>query len=288
MKKLFYLLLCTITFSLISCAEGKLLTSDVAYQSIRTKHAQPTNDKFREDAKIIVGYSITPHGRLVVSVKNNTSEIMIIDQAKSFFVDSDGSSTSYYDPTVRTTSTTNLSSSTSGGSVNLGAIGGAFGVGGSLGTALSGINLGSSGTKGQSVTNTTYTTDLLQISISPKGEAQMSKSFEINGIGKSYLKYKSNIKLPNINNNESYCKFSVCISYSIDGGKTFDKLVTEFYANSLVVVPVRKKGFVNNALNEVFATKTDALNEKWWMLYFVNNIPNARDTMVEGVLLDYK
>lgn len=272
----------------MSCSNGKLLTSDVAYQSIRTKHAQPSNGKVPDNAKIIVGYSISSDGALVVTVKNNTSEIMTIDQTKSFFVNSDGSSTSYYDPTIRTTSTTDLSSKTSGGSVNLGAIGGALGIGGGLGTVLNGINLGGSGTTGQSVTNTTYEADVPQISISPKGTAHMSKDFHIDGVGKSSLKYKTNIKLPNINSNDSYCRFSVCISYSIDGGKTFDKLVTEFYANSLVVIPVRKKGYVNNALNEVFATKTDALNEKWWMLYFKNNIPYAKDTMVEGALLDYK
>lgn len=54
---------------------------------------------------------------------------MTIDQTKSFFVDSNGKSYSYYDPTVRTSTVTDITSSASGVSVNLGSIAQGLGIG---------------------------------------------------------------------------------------------------------------------------------------------------------------
>lgn len=273
---------------MVSCSSTKLTTNSVAYQSITTKHAQPTQTSpIPEDAKIAVGYMISSDGNLTAVVYNRTSEIMIIDQTMSFFVNSNGTSTSYYDPTVRTTSTTDLSSTNKGASVNLGSIAGALGIGGVVGQLANGINVGGSGTSGQALTNTTYVADQPRISLSPKSNGAMSKIFNIAGIGKAALKQSIGI-FSRLNENESYCRFSVCISYSLDGGNTFDKIVTEFYADSKVIVHVANHGKVNEALRQIYTSKPDALSEPWWMLYFANNMDLGNDCMVQGVLFDYQ
>ena len=271
---------------MISCGSNKLVTYNVSYLSVRTKHAQPTQSSpIPKDKKVVVVYSISDAGNLTAVVYNRTSEIMIIDQTKSFFVNSDGKSTSYYDPTVRTTSKTDLSSSTKGASVNLGAIAGAFGIGGVVGQIADGVNVGGSGTSGTSTTNTTYIADLPQVSLAPNSNGAMSKVFSIKGIGPN--KSTTPISLVNLTDEPSYCRFSVCISYSLDGGNSFEKIVTDFYANSKIIVPVTQNGKLNEALQKVYATKTDAIHEYWWTLYFNNNMPGT-SARTQGLLYDYQ
>lgn len=275
--------------TMASCSSaGQLTVSSVAYQSVKTRHMQPTTERpIPDKAKIAVAYSISGDGKLTAIVYNRTSEIMVIDQTKSFFVNSDGTSTSYYDPTVRTTSTTTTSSSTTGASLNLGALAGAFGIGGALGTLASGINVGGSGTEGVSTTNTTYVADLPQVSLAPRSNGAMSKVFHVTGLGASSMGDMEALHT-HLNEAQSYCRFSVCITYSVDNGKTFEKLVTDFYANSMVIVPIQRKGKVNDALRQVYAAKSDLLYEPWWLLHFNSNIPSGVRNMTQGVLFDYQ
>lgn len=283
--KIIYLIICVV---FASCGSSKFSTNSVGYQSVRTTHAQPSQTSpIPDDAKIAVAYSIGGDGALTAIVYNRTSEIMTIDQTKSFFVNSDGTSVSYYDPTVRTTSVTDMSSVTKGGSVNLGSITGALGIGGTIGQLANGINLGGSGTSGTAETSTTYVADLPQVSLAPHSNGAMSKTFHVTGLGASSLG-GSAINLPSLTKEQSYCRFSVCISYSTDGGQTFDKLVTDFYANSKVVVPVVKHGQVNNALRQIYEQKLDAINEYWWLLNFDNTESMGYDKRVQGILYDYK
>ena len=283
--KIIYLIICVV---FASCGSTKLSTSSVGYQSVRTTHAQPSQTSpIPDDAKIAVAYSIGGDGALTAVVYNRTSEIMTIDQTKSFFVNSDGKSVSYYDPTIRTTSVTDMSSVTKGGSVNLGSIAGALGIGGTIGQLANGINLGGSGTSGTAETSTTYVADLPQVSLAPHSNGAMSKTFHVTGLGASSLG-GSAVNLPSLTKEQSYCRFSVCISYSTDGGQTFDKLVTDFYANSKVVVPVVKHGQVNNALRQIYEQKLDAINEYWWLLNFNYNKSMGYDKRVQGILYDYK
>lgn len=264
-----------------------LKTSGIAYQSVTTEHAQPDKQSpIPDEAQIAVAYTISSKGELTAVVFNRTSNIMLIDQTMSFFVNSDGTSTSYYDPTVRTTSVTNLSASTKGISVNAGAITSALGIGGTVGRLASGINLGGSGTSGQSATSTTYIADMPQVSLAPKSNGAMSKVFNIKGIGFKELA-KDGIQAVSLNKEDSYCRFSVCISYSIDNGKTFEKIVTDFYADSRIVIPVKKNGMLNDALREIYISKPDALSEPWWMLSPINS-RNESNSCVMGVLYDYK
>ena len=279
---------------LTSCYSQKLAVSKVAYQSVHTAHAQPTKENpIPDEAKIVVIYSISEDGGLTAIVNNRTSQIMIIDQTMSFFVNSTGTSTSYYDPTVRTTSQTDTSSKTDGALVNLGSIANAFGIGGVAGSLLGGINVGGAGTRGKEVTNTTYIADQPKVSLAPKSSGAMSKVFKIKGLTKNMaFGGENNIAQLGLTVDDTYCKFSVCISYSLDGGETYEKIVTDFYANSRIIMPVTGKGKVNDALRRIYSSKPDALREYWWMLHFSNNITNFKynvyDTRVQGVLYDYQ
>ena len=87
---------------------------------------------------------------------------------------------------------------------------------------------------------------------------------------------------------QSYCRCSVCISYSTDGGQTFDKLVTEFYANSKIIIPVEKHGMVNDALRQIYQLKPDAINEHLWLLNFNSSLNNGYNSEVKGLLYDFK
>lgn len=268
---------------LLSCASSKLTTTAVAYLSVR---AVEYKENVPDDAKIVVGYSITGDGALVAVVRNLTNEIMIIDQTKSFFVNSDGSSTSYYDPTIRTTSNTNYTSTTDGVSVNLGAVGGALGIGGVLGGILNGINVSESNTTGSATTNTVQFADQPQISLAPKSHGMMSKNFQIHGVGRSSLSYMGET-FASYTADNSNLKFSVCISYSLDDGQSFQKLITPLYVNSTIVSPVKSHGKVNDALRVILSRKTDAIHEPWWMLYSVNNM-DYNDSIWDGAIIDYQ
>lgn len=271
-----------------SCGSGKLMTSSIGYQSVRTLHAQPSSESpIPSNAEIAVAYSISETGALTAIVYNRTSDIMIIDQTMSFFVNSDGLSTSYYDPTVRTTSVTDMSSVTKGATVNLGSIAGALGIGGTLGQIANGIDLSGSGTNGSATTNTTYIADQPRVALAPHSNGAMSKVFRVNGIGEGSLSM-ANVTLPNLTNTESYCRFSVCISYSLNNGASFKKLVTDFYANSKVAVPIHSGRNVNEALRQLYASKPDALNEHWWMLHFQSNVSTGFNNRVQGLLYDYQ
>lgn len=283
MKKISYLLLLAAIFT--SCTSSRLETQNVSYQSVRiAKHVQeiPTN------ASIIVAYGITPKGELTVAIRNNTSNIMIIDQEKSFLVNSDGISHSYYDPSIKSIATTEFSSSTNGSSVNLGAVAGAFGVNGALYNALSGINIGGSTTTGTGTTSTVIARDLPKISIAPKGTILLSKAYPIEGIGIDGLNNVKQTSLADISMADSPYQFKVCISYSTDDESSYNLMTTNFYVNSLIFSPILNHGQINNALRQIYQTKTDALNEEWYILYFDSNKFDDSYYWNNGIFKDYQ
>lgn len=294
MRKI-YLLLATVSLVLFaSCGSTKLAVTDVSYQSVCNARKNLA-EKIPDDATIAIFPIINEKGELSVVVKNLTDEVMVIDRTKSFVVNSDGVSSMYYDPTVKTTSSTNISSATSGAEVNLGAIGNAIGIGGALGAALNGVNVGGSSTSGSSVTNTTYTIDQPSASLAPYGQADMGRKFQIMGLGEHFLSKLSSqanytdVFKPMILNQDTYCNFSVCISYSLDGGKTFDKIVSNYYTNSVMLSYVRDDGDVNTALRKIYKNKSDALTAPWYLLHFnVNDGIKSFNDVVGNMLYDYK
>ena len=270
---------------LSSCKPTKLMVDSLLYRSIRTEFAQPTQENpIPEEAKIVVGMNITMDGVVVVTIFNMTDDIMVVDNTRSYFI-SGGRSLSYYDPTVRTSTTTDLSQQTKGMSVNLGSIAGALGVGGGLGRALNGVNVGGSGTSGTAVSNTTYIADQQQLSIGPRGSAQMAHNYSI---------AKFNDLAP-VNQNYTYktspVRFSVCISYSLDNGATYQKLVTTAFLNSMYNIPVTNNQ-ISTAYNQLLNQKPDAYAEDWWFFKVNNNLGSFRNYDKIGdiskVLFDYQ
>ena len=199
---------------------------------------------------------------------------MTVDRTKSFFQDQNSLAQMYYDPTVQTNTKSTTVGNTSGSSVNLGAVANAVGIGGVLGTALSGVNVGGSNSTSTTNTNTTYTIDQPKISIPPHGKISMGRVFRINGIGRHLLQEAVKESYTDINNyftaQNSYASANICISYSIDEEKTFQFIQTHLYAATLLVGKVRNEGKVNEALRVIYQNKTDALIQPWYLLHFVS------------------
>lgn len=287
-----------IVFTLGSCSSGKLAISSVGYQSVRTTFAQP--QKIPENAKIAVEYFINPQGEVLAIVYNLTDEIVTIDQTNSFLINTNGQSLTYYDPTVRTTTSGNFNAETSSTSFNLGSISNIFGIGGPLGNLLNATSIGNANTSGSFRSNTVSVTDQPQVRIGPKGNMVMSKQFKITGIGKDHLKSNTNT-FTDCTSDNSPIRFSICISYSFEG-EPLKKLVTNFYVNS-VLVESCNKGKVDDSFRKIYNAKSDALVEPSFMFVINTNLPTkpienfygdlinlngVYDTYVHGSLVDYQ
>lgn len=288
------------TFLLLqaSCGttSGTLNVPRVDYQAIRTDFAQPQS--IPTSAKIAVEYFINNLGVIQPVVYNRTSEILTIDQTKSFIIMPDGASISYFDPTERISTTSTYDSSTSGASFNLGGIAGALGIGGAVGSLMNATTVGSSGTTGLMRQNTVRIVDQPQVHIGPNGSIAMSKSFTIPGIG---TKMDASQQFIDTSSSLSPIKFSICISYSIDEGATYDRLVTHFYVSSQISQKVENRK-VSSAFYNIYAKKSDALAENLYMFLIPNNIKassfnalgeflshtNNYDYYLRGSLVDYQ
>jgi hypothetical protein len=271
---------------LCGCSGEKLVVGKVAYQSIRTEFDQ--DFKIPQDANIAVGYVIGIDGKINVVVRNLTSEIMTIDQTKSFFVDTDGSSTSYYDPTVTTKSSTSFTSGTEGAAFNLGGLAQALGVGGVLGTLAQATTVSGSETAGSSNTTTTYLRDMPEVSIGPRGSGAMSKIYKVTGIGG--FSNSSTVTTSLWTKSTSPLQFSVCISYRIGNDGAWEKLITNFYVNTQMVVDV-KNGAVNDAFRLIYTNKPDALSEHAFFFQITNNLVSSSgiyDNYRKCSLVDYQ
>ena len=103
----------------------------------------------------VMGYDTRKY-RIVIILKNKTNRTIFVDQGNSFVMHNDVAQ-AYYVPSATST----VNSSTTGGSVGLGAIAGAFGVGGTLGKLASGVTVGGAGTS--ATTTTTYSQRIVSI-----------------------------------------------------------------------------------------------------------------------------
>lgn len=276
-RKLLQLLLSFCLTGLLAACATRSLPLFVNYISLRPKYEQPTKENpIPEEAEIVVEYNIDPDGYFTPIVHNRTSNVMILDQTQSFFSNTNGKSVSYFDSTVKTTSTTDISSKSKGVSVNLGSVADALGVGGVVGTLANGVNVGSSGTTGDAKTTTTYTTDEPRVSVPPMGKAKMSKRYRIATFEEAShdmrkILYGEMEQNTSVFGSEFVSQFSICISYSIDGGETFDNLITDFYIDAYMNVPVKVKKSVtllDETLHEMVQSKPNMYNAYSWILMF--------------------
>lgn len=254
-KKLTHCIFCLMIVMLSSCKTQYLDVTGIAYQSLRPTKEVNNNSEIPKDAKIIVKYIIGIHGGLNVIVQNNTDKILTIDRTKSFFRDASGNSVPYYDSVVRTTTQSTTSGNTSGGSVHP-----------------------------DSFVNQP------QISIAPHGSASMGRSFDVSSVGTDFLEAANTTSTSDVNNTftpqQTYATCNICISYSVDDGNKYETIITDIYANTLLVYKVWNKGMVNEALRNLYQNKKDALAENWYILYFASNKPAYKAKTTE--IINYK
>lgn len=270
-----------------SCLTGnKLVVDRVTYQSIRCSSTDLQKD-VPSYANIKVEFLIKPNGQLSVFVTNLTDRIMTVDQTKSFFVNTNGRSVSYYDPTIRTTSTTETETKGSGIGVNLGAIGGALGIGGKVGQILNGMTVSGSKSKGESITNSTIQIEQPQVSIAPRGQIELAHSYTIDGVGKDAMKQ---LQLGTMMPQGHILDFSVTVSYQLEGESRWNSIISKMYVNSVFACPVSHKGKVNDALRMVLTNKHNALIEPWYFFHFNDNLEEKETVNVwlTNRLFDYQ
>lgn len=260
--------------TLSSCTSWRILPRGVVYQSCVSEQAMPNKVK-PDSAKIKVSYSINFAGKLTVTITNLTTNIMMIDKTMSFFRGSDGQSISYYDPTVTTHTNVKSSTASTGVGVNLGTVANAVGIGGVVGRALNAVTVGGSNASTNTNSTTVYDVDQPIVNIGPRGQVELSKAFDTDlGTLKDLL---PQVNQPVLNrtftSNDSYLTFGAYITYSTDGGTSWDRIDCDFYANTLIVCkviqePGSDKLDMNSALLKLYEIKPDALTEPWSFIYF--------------------
>ena len=256
---------------LTSCYAYHPEVRGISYQSIQSDN-RITRQQIPSSAEIIVAVGVDKDGNVDVVVQNNTDEIMTIDRTKSFFCDHDGNSTPYYDPTVNVLAESNTSGHTTGASVNLGSVARAVGVGGVAGALLSGVNVGSANQNASTTTNTTYFVDQPTASIAPHSKTSMGGSFKEESFGIDMLYELAQDGNTAINkaytSDDSFSSCKIIISYSVDEGKSYKKIETKLYGNSIIVSLVGQTGRVNDALRMIYMQKPDLFDEDWYQLCF--------------------
>lgn len=254
--------------ALLQTSCSRLMVSDVSYVSLRNEHPN------QSAAKIIsVKHNIDEEGKLVVDVFNESNEIMTIDRTKSFVVIG-GVSTPFYDPTIKTTTHQTSLSNTRGATVNAGMVANALGASSAVTRILSGVNVVDASTAGASMTKTEYSIDQPIVSIAPGGAIDMGRTFEVK-IGGDFLRElstantaKQDLIQPSISPQKSPIRFSVVITYSLDDGRTWDKIVSEYYMNSIFQSYVRTRGQVNTALRNILKSSDTLFSDNWYLLFF--------------------
>ena len=137
----------------------------------------------------------------VLSVKNKTNQTIYLDLGNTFFVRGDEAE-AYFVPTASSST-----SGTSGGvGVNLGAVAGAMGVGGSVGKLASGVNV----SKGASQYNTTITYSQRVISIPPMSTKSLP------GMAIKHANPKAAGDMSNLVPNQLNVGTPVCVGAAVD------------------------------------------------------------------------
>lgn len=178
-------------------------------------------------------------GRSDLVLKNKTNRIIYVDLANSFAID-EFETRCYYDPSKVVSVN---SGSSSGGSLNLGAVARALGIGGLVGTLASGVTLGGGKSGG---TTTTFSSQRF-LTIPPSGSGYISKwetyNDKIVKNGEDFNSMFKKILRGGINRNAAHvyseanspCKRDYHITYSTDPEfRTYSVLKFTIYFNQVV------------------------------------------------------
>ncbi len=268
------LLLFIVCMNFISCTSSRFV-NHVSYQSVRMidekKHALSSLRDIPPTATIAIRTLISEEGKVNVYVYNLSDSTMTIDRAQSFVVTKGGQDV-FYNPEI--TSRTTSQTSSKGLSVNVGAVTGAFGLTGPLQGLLNGVNVG--GSKGVGSATTTYNIDQQIVHLAPhshmsmKGDISIKSLVSMNALASD----SNNTQIATISPNDSKYIFGVCIAYSVDRQKSYKNFESAYYINSWITIPVRqdrKSYYPNEALRQLYGMKPDALQEKFYLMYFGRN-----------------
>ena len=118
------------------------------------------------------------HLKYAIELTNKTDKVLNIDLVNSFRIGVDGKSESYYSQKSTTVSNTN----SSGAGLNLGAVTGALGIGGAIGTLAGGATIGGGSQGGVS---TTYTNNRF-LTIAPHSKQLLSEYKEVKVKGQKW------------------------------------------------------------------------------------------------------
>lgn len=130
--------------------------SDVAYDKLLAEKLVFVDYSSGKNAKLQYAVDMYQNYALGVKVQNKTNHTIYIDLGNTFLTRS-GEAQAYYVPSSTVTS----NGSTAGGSVNLGSVAGAVGIGGALGTLAGGVNVG--GANSTTVSKVEYAQRVLAI-----------------------------------------------------------------------------------------------------------------------------
>lgn len=223
---------------------------------------------------------ISCHNKLRVSIRNKTNKLLYIDLGGTFFRRGRTSETCYVP-----SATTAVSSTSTGGSVNMGAVSGALGIGGAAGTLASGVTLGSS------TTNSSSTTVYAQrvVAIPPMTETEIgdfelfnfddTKSYPKGVSLKSkplkadyYVLYLSDPQLfPTVGeikrvNNTDYLQFGMFVTYANDEAITNPKILNATFCLDRIIGAHAKKNMAIETIPPEYLTQNYSQS-----VYFIAN-----------------
>ena len=233
---------------------------------------------------IIYGRSLGLQNKFFVQICNKTDQIIYIDLGSTFRVMKDGFSKVYYD----NSQTTINKGRGSGASLNIGAIAGAVGVGGALGSLANGVNVGG----GNSSTVSKIYAKQQIIAIPPHGKVPLEK-YQIEWITNSksevisegeilYCKVKKE-EMPNqgekffYSENESPYHADYVITYSKDA---------EFVMPYVVKASVYMRELIGTSMFETGDANTS--NRQKLLDHMRKKIPEYNDYTIVGICIPDK
>ena len=227
--------------------------------------------------------------RFFVQIHNKTNNIIYVDLGSSFRVMKNGESKSYYE----TSEITINKGSASGSGINLGAIAGAAGIGGAIGTLANGVNVGGGN---MSSTSKTYSKQRI-LAIPPKGSMPIEKyqretfkrvgfnpvKFEVISDGELLLYGYADNEMPKIMRGEKYIYKEEESPYHADYMITYSK-DTDFKDVSTLKASV----FIRQLIGWNGWTDRSASNKDKLMKWCKEFIPSYNDYTIIGTFVKKK
>lgn len=206
-----------------------------------------------------IPYFVTNNPAIRFSIKNKTNQTIYLDLANTFYV-SLGQSICYYIPS----STTNSHSSSGGGSINLGAVTGALGLGGAVGTIANGVTVGGGSTN--TTTNTTYSQRI--VAIAPQSTINLTPQYLFCNNDKKLVEglCYDLVSTSLASNSYDYCVYANFSSKSQSG----QMKVGDNYVYSIDNSPVKLSFFVAYSKSEQ-CTDEHVLQSHYYLSYIFGN-----------------